>query len=368
MPELKEDIRNLSLEELKEAFNEWGEPEYRAIQIFKWLYQKNVQDFSRMTDFPKELIAGLEKRFALGPLPCLKTLTAKDGTKKFLWQLADGHSIETVLIPEKSRKTLCLSTQVGCKFGCPFCVSGSKGFIRQLRAAEIVGQILEAQRLSGVKITNVVMMGIGEPLDNYENLVRAIRIINRPEGLHIGSRKITVSTCGLVPGIMRLKQLGLQIELSVSLQAATDDLRNRLVPVNRKYNLEELFTACREYFEATDRVITFEYTLIEGLNDSDSDARRLGNIARKLKAKVNLIPCNPNMSPRYRGSTERRVKDFQRIVRSRGARVTTRRTRGSKIQAACGQLAFDRAEDEKEDAPGGLKGGQSFPLSKKSSG
>jgi 23S rRNA (adenine2503-C2)-methyltransferase len=348
MPRQKENIRNLSLDELKEVFSRWEEAEYRAEQIFKWLYQKNVQDFAQMTDFPKTLIVKLEKRFFMGSLVCRKTLAAKDGTKKYLLQLADGHSIETVFIPEKSRKTLCLSTQVGCKFGCPYCVSGSKGFIRQLSAAEIVGQILEAQRLSGLQMTNVVMMGIGEPLDNYENLVKAIRIINHPQGLRIGARKITISTCGLVPGILELKKLGLQIELSVSLHATTDEIRNRLVPINRKYSLKKLLAACREYYESTDRVITFEYALIEGVNDSDFDAWRLGDIARSFKAKVNLIPCNPNMSLCYKGSTERRAKDFQRIVRSRGAAVTIRSTRGREIQAACGQLAFDRTEDEEK--------------------
>jgi len=348
MPPEKEDIRNLSLEELKEVFSRWEEAEFRAAQMFKWLYQKNVQDLKQMTDFPRKLIAELEKRFFISSLVCLKTLAAKDGTKKFLWQLEDGHSIETVFIPEKSRRTLCLSTQVGCKFACPFCVSGSKGFVRQLRVAEIVGQILEAQRQTGLQMTNVVMMGIGEPLDNYENLVKAIRIINHPEGLSIGARKITVSTCGLVPGILKLKKLGLQVELSVSIHATTDDLRDKLVPINRRYNLERLLAACREYFESTDRVITFEYALIEGVNDSGFDAQRLGDMAQSLKAKVNLIPCNPNMSFCYRGSTEGRVKDFQRIVRSRGARVTIRSTRGSEIQAACGQLAFDREAAEEK--------------------
>jgi 23S rRNA (adenine2503-C2)-methyltransferase len=352
MPLEKEDIRNLSLEELKEVFSRWEEAEYRAGQIFKWLYQKNVQDLKQMTDFPRKLIAELEKRFFIGPFVCLKTMAAKDGTKKFLWRLEDGRSIETVFIPEKSRRTLCLSTQVGCKFACPFCVSGSKGFIRQLRAAEIVGQILEAQRQTAARMTNVVMMGIGEPLDNYENLVKAIRIINDPEGLGIGARKITISTCGLVPGILKLKKLGLQVELSVSLHAVTDELRDKLVPLNRRYDLERLLSACREYFESTDRVITFEYALIKGVNDSNADAQALGKMARSLKAKVNLIPCNPNMSSCYRGSTERRVKDFQRIVRSRGATATIRSTRGSEIQAACGQLAFDReGVEEKECQP-----------------
>jgi len=348
MPLDKEDIRNLSFEEMKEVFKRWEEAEYRAEQIFKWLYQKNVRGFKQMTDFPKKLILELEKRFFISPLACLKTLAAKDGTKKFLWQLEDGHSIETVFIPEKLRRTLCLSTQVGCKFACPFCASGSKGFIRQLGVAEIVGQILEAQRLTASKMTNIVMMGIGEPLDNYENLVKGIRIINQPEGLSIGARKITISTCGLVPGILKLKKLGLQVELSVSLHATSDDLRDKLVPINRRYNLEKLLSACREYYEFTDRVITFEYALMEGVNDSDSDAQALGDMAQGLKAKVNLIPCNPNMSLCYRGSAERKVKDFQRIVRSRGATATIRSTRGSDIQAACGQLAFDREVAEEK--------------------
>lgn len=344
----KEDIRNLSLDELKDLFAEWGEPSFRAEQMSRWLYQKTVRDFAQITDFPKSLVEKIGQRYRIGSLKCLKTLCAEDGAVKFLWQLQDEHSIESVLISERSRRTVCLSTQVGCKFRCPFCVSGSKGFIRQLSVAEIVGQILDVQWLTGMQITNVIMMGIGEPLDNYENLVKAIRIINHPEGLRIGARRITVSTCGLVPGILKLKEFGLQIELSVSLHATTDDLRDRLVPANRKYNLKKLLAACLEYFKATGRVITLEYALMEGVNDSDSDAQRLGDSARRLKAKVNLIPCNANLSTAYKGTSGRRMRDFQKIIRSRRATVTVRSTKGSEIQAACGQLAFDRTTVEEE--------------------
>lgn len=342
MNELKEDIRNLSPDRLQELFVEWGEPSYRARQLFRWLNQKDLQEFSRMTDFPKRLISELEKRFFIGTLECLDTKSGREGTMKFLWGLEDSHSIETVFIPEKKRRTLCLSTQVGCRFRCPFCVSGSKGFIRNLSVSEIIGQVLGVRKIISEDVTNIVLMGIGEALDNFDNVIKAIHVLNHPHGLRIGARKITLSTCGLVPQILRLKQLGIQVELAVSLHATTNELRNMLVPVNRKYPLEMLLPACREYSEATGRVITFEFALIDEVNDSLEEARQLGDLARRLAAKVNLISCSPNMSPHFKGTSEKKTKDFQKVVRSKAVSVTIRQTKGDDILAACGQLAFDR--------------------------
>jgi len=323
-------------------FAERGEPSYRARQMYSWLYRKNVSDFEVMSDFPRKLIFELKKQFFIGSLFCLETLTAIDGTTKFLWELPDGHRVETVLIPQKRRRTLCLSTQVGCKFGCPFCVSGSKGFIRNLTASEIVGQVLGVKGTLDSDITHIVLMGIGEPLDNFDQVVRAIRAMNHPDGLNIGARRITLSTCGLVPGILELSRLGLQIELSVSLHATTDTLRDRLVPINRKYPLEKLIDACHAYARRTGRRITLEYALIADVNDSADDAIRLGELARRLKAKVNLISCNPNQSLDCRGASREKMNFFQDMVISTGANATVRRTRGDRILAACGQLAIDR--------------------------
>jgi 23S rRNA (adenine2503-C2)-methyltransferase len=344
MSQKRKDIRNLSIDELKEVFSELGEPAYRARQMFMWLYKKNVSDVGQMSDLPKQLINELEKRYYIGSLECLETKKATDRTVKLLWSLNDGHFVESVLIPHNRRKTLCLSTQVGCKFGCPFCVSGSRGFVRNLSVSEIVGQVLGVSKALDVKITNIVLMGIGEPLDNFDHVARAIKVMNHPEGLQIGARRITLSTCGLVPEILKLSQLGLQIELSVSLHAANDRLRDQLVPANRKYPLSNLFSAIETYALRTGRKATLEYALIKGVNDSTEAAIELGDAAKYLNAKVNLISCNPNQSPDYKGTSLERLNNFMSIVTSRGAEVTIRHTRGESILAACGQLAIDRKE------------------------
>jgi 23S rRNA (adenine2503-C2)-methyltransferase len=315
-----------------------GEKPHRAKQIFLWLNQKEAISFSEMTDLSKDLIKKLEKSYSIGSLALEEHLVSKDGTEKFLWRLEDGNFIETVYITEKKRKTLCLSTQVGCKIKCPFCASGSLGFIRNLKPSEITSQILEIQKKYKTRITNIVFMGIGEPLDNYDNLVKAIQIINDPDGINIGARKITVSTCGIIPGIHKLKKLGIQVELSISLHAANNTLRDKLVPINKKYPLEDLIATCQDYYASTGRVITLEYTLIRGENDSEKDARELGQIARKLKAKVNLITCNP-IKPHLKTIDPRDVIKFRDNVRSKGVNVTVRKPKGMDIMAACGQLA-----------------------------
>lgn len=338
----KRDVLGYDRNSLRNIFQEMGESAYRAEQMMDWIYRRQEADFSRMTNFSQTLIKRLQRNYQIGSLECAETLRAEDGTAKYLWRLHDGHTIETVLIPAGRRKTVCLSSQAGCRFHCPFCASGSKGFFRQLETAEMVGQVTAVQRLSGVTVTHVVFMGIGEPLDNFENVTGTIRILNDSRGLRIGARRITVSTCGLVPGIEKLQGLGLQVELSVSLHAVNDRLRDRLVPVNREYNLNSLLAACRRYREATGRVVTFEYALIEGVNDADEDAVRLGDLSRSMKAKVNLIPCSPVLSGKFRGTSRQNLCRFSDTVRNRGAEITIRRSRGSEIQAACGQLALDR--------------------------
>jgi 23S rRNA (adenine2503-C2)-methyltransferase len=339
---MKKDIRDFSPEKLKEEITGIGQPPHRARQIFLWLNRKNVGSFDKMTNLPKSLIAQLKKKFIIGTLKCVEHLKSKDGTEKFLWKLDDGEYIETVFIREKKRRTLCLSSQVGCRFKCPFCASGTGGFIRNLRVSEITGQVLRAGEVCACRMTNIVFMGMGEPLDNYDNLTGAIRMINHPDGAGIGARKITVSTCGIVPGILKLKEFPLQVELSVSLHAADDALRNELVPVNRKYPLKELISACREYYEKTGRVITLEYALINGRNDSAGDAEKLTRIAQKLKAKVNLIDCSPVAELACVGSGREKMDRFKERLRSGRVTVTIRKSRGGDILAACGQLAARR--------------------------
>ncbi len=335
---MKTDIRNFTLDELKSIMLKMDEKPHRAEQIFLWLNQKEVTSFSQMTNLSKALIQKLGEIYSIGGLACEEHLVSIDGTEKFLWRLEDGNFIETVYIKEKNRKTLCLSTQVGCKIKCPFCASGLLGFVRNLTPSEITSQIIEIQKKYNIRVTNIVFMGIGEPLDNYDNLAKAIQIINHPDGINIGARKITVSTCGIIPGIQKLKKLGVQVELSISLHAANNTLRDKLVPINKKYPVEDLVSACQNYYEATGRVITLEYTLIAGENDSEKDARELGSIARKLKAKVNLITCNP-VKPSHKKLEPRGIIKFRDNVRAKGVNVTVRKPRGTDIMAACGQLA-----------------------------
>jgi 23S rRNA (adenine2503-C2)-methyltransferase len=336
---MKRDIWDLSFEELSAIILEMGEPRHRAGQIFRWLYGKQALSFSEMTDIPAKLIKRLEAEFDMDNISMEDLARSKDGTLKFLWKLKDGSKIESVMIPTGNRRTVCLSTQVGCKFRCPFCASGASGFKRDLSPGEISGQIVMIQKHIEERITNVVFMGIGEPLDNFPNLARAIRIINGEEGLSIAARKITVSTCGPVPGIEKLKNLGVQVELSVSLHASKDKLRDVLVPVNRKYPLSELIPVLRDYFEDTGRIITLEYALIKGVNDSVSDSENLAGIAKKIKAKVNLIRCNSSGAAGYEASPERTAEQFRKKLETRGVRATLRRSRGSDIAASCGQLA-----------------------------
>jgi len=333
------DIRNLTFAELRAEFDSWGEPAYRAKQVFEWIYQKGADSFAAMTDLPKSLRQRLEDKFRLGVLELAEQLRSEDGTEKLLFRLTDGQLIEAVLIPSGGRRTLCLSTQVGCKFACVFCASGAGGFARNLLPSEMLGQILFLRDKLDVGLTNFVFMGMGEPLDNLDNLVRTVRIMNAPEGMGIAARRMTISTVGIVPAIEKLEGLGLQVSLSLSLHATTDELRSRLLPVNRKYPLAEVIKAGAHYARTTGRMITIEYILISSLNDSAADARRLASIARKLRAKINLIPYSQGCGAGLAPSPGSRQQAFLQTLESLGVAATVRRSKGGDIRAACGQLA-----------------------------
>ncbi len=335
----KTDIKHLTFEELRAVLKEMGEPAFRAGQVFSWLYGRDVAGFEEMTDLGRALREKLSARFMISWPDLIRRLRSRDGSEKFLLRLADGRSVETVLIPGPGRATVCLSTQVGCRFGCPFCASGRPGFIRNLSPAEIVNQVLFVRRTSGRPVTHAVFMGMGEPLDNFDSLGRAIRLLNDQRAVGLAARRMTVSTCGLLPGVEKLAALGLQVELSVSLHAASDDLRDRLVPLNRKYPLSKLLPALQDYHRLTGRQVTFEYALIKGVNDSLEEANRLAALARRARAKVNLIPLSPTSGSTYEASPRPAAVAFLRRLEDRGVRATLRRSKGGDIQAACGQLA-----------------------------
>jgi 23S rRNA (adenine2503-C2)-methyltransferase len=333
------DIRDLDIEELKAALAEDNEPAYRADQIYAWLYQKRASSFEEFTDLPRTLRDRLAGRFFLRPLDAAETRTSRDGTSKTLFRLADGFFIETVFIPSGARRTICLSTQAGCKFGCAFCASGLGGFHRHLTPAEILGQVLHLRRGMDADLTNLVFMGMGEPLDNFDNVKHALRVLNDPRGFGFAARRMTVSTSGLVLGIERFKKIGLQINLSVSIHAADDETRNRLMPINRRYPLSELIAACEDYLGDGGREITFEYVLLKGVNDRPADAERLARLSRRLRAKVNMIAFSPVPGLPFERPDAAAVEDFIRRLKTKGVAATLRNSKGRDIQAACGQLA-----------------------------
>jgi 23S rRNA (adenine2503-C2)-methyltransferase len=347
------DIRNLTLEELKAELEAMGERAFRAAQIFDWLYHKGASDFAGFTSLSKDLREKLAAHFTIGQLEPEAQLRSKDGTAKFLFKLADGHAIETVLIPAGKRNTVCLSTQAGCKFGCAFCASGLHGFKRNLTPSEITGQARYLAKTLGVEVTNYVFMGMGEPLDNFDNLTRAIRIMNAPEGMGIAARRMTISTAGHIPGIDRLKALDIQVNLSISLHAVTDRLRSRLMPINQKYPLENLVAASEHYIRSGGRMITLEYVLLRKVNDALDDADGLAGIARRLRAKVNLIAYSPVAGLEFETPSEAEVARFTRWLEERKVNVTLRLSKGQDIFAACGQLAGRFKEKGGPAAAGG---------------
>ncbi|MBU2495793.1 MAG: 23S rRNA (adenine(2503)-C(2))-methyltransferase RlmN [Candidatus Omnitrophota bacterium] len=350
----KQDIKNFTIEELEERLAEIPAPPFRARQISEWLYRKGVLEFSRMKNLSKDLQKRLDTVFYVSRPEIAEIARSADGTEKFLFQLTGrGHSpsptqtqyVETVLIPERERRTVCLSTQVGCRYKCAFCASGKNGFTRNLTLAEIINQLLFIRFKHNQKITNVVFMGMGEPFDNYENLVRAISVINHSQGLGIGARKITVSTCGIIPGIARFQNLGRQVELSVSLHAAKEELRRNLMPVSKKYPLKELVPALADYTRKTGRVITLEYLLVKDVNDSVDCAEKLVDITKHLKAKVNLLGYSLVAGNNYRAPEKEDVLLFANRLTQKGIFVTIRKSRGNDIAAACGQLAGKRKNE-----------------------
>jgi 23S rRNA (adenine2503-C2)-methyltransferase len=342
----KTDIKSLVFSELQDRLRNLGELSYRAGQITDWLYKKRVDAIDKMTDLPRPLRRWLLDTFSFGKIDLMRVLGARDTTRKFLFRLADGNLIESVLIPaslalygrRSDRRTICVSTQVGCAYGCKFCASGLEGFSRNLSASEIVDQLIAVERATAEKIDNTVFMGMGEPLANLENVLRAIRIINAEWGLGIGARHITISTSGLAPQIRKLAEEALQIRLAVSLHGASDEVRNRIMPINRRYNIETLLSACDYYNAHKKQRLTFEYILIADVNDSDEQARLLSRHAHRLSAKVNLIPYNSVSGLPWTRPSEKRQQKFLSILRADGIPTTLRREKGHDIDAACGQL------------------------------
>ncbi len=353
----KPSIRSLTLDELARHFADQGEPSYRAQQVVDWLYKKRAASLEAMTDLPAATRARLAEEFGLVRPEVVRVLGSRDTTRKFLFRLEDGSLIESVLIPASpalygetsDRRTACVSTQVGCAYGCKFCASGLEGFSRNLEASEIVDQLLAIEQESGEKIDNIVFMGMGEPLANLSNLLRAIRIINAPWGLGIGARHITISTSGLAPQIRKLADEPTQFRLAISLHGATDEVRNRIMPVNRKYNLATLLEACDQYVAQKKRLM-FEYILIAGVNDSDEQAHKLARHALRLSAKINLIPYNTVEGLEWSRPSRNRQETFLHILRERGAVATLRREKGHDIAAACGQLRLQTGRAEREQA------------------
>ena len=330
------DIKSMTPEELAVWLKELGEPAFRAKQIFKWLY-RGVTSFGEMTDLSKALRQKLEETALLTPpTVARKQESAQDGTIKYLWQLADGNCVESVLMRYQHGNTVCISCQVGCRMGCAFCASTIAGKVRDLTPAEMVDQVLFTQLDSGVPISNIVLMGIGEPLDNFDTVLRFLTLVNHPDGLNIGMRHISLSTCGLTQKIDKLAQHGLQLTLSVSLHAPDDETRSRIMPVNQGVGVERLMETCRRYFETTGRRISYEYAMIDGVNDADWQADLLAKRLKGAPAHVNLIPLNEVEESPLKPS--RRVAAFQKRLEGHGVTVTVRRRLGGDIDASCGQL------------------------------
>lgn len=338
------DLKSMDLEEMSAYFKEMGQPAFRAKQVFQWLH-RGVTSFDEMSNLPKSLRQFLtEQCYITVPVPERKQESKLDGTIKYLWRLRDGNCIETVLMRYKHGNTVCVSCQVGCNMGCVFCASTLGGKIRDLEPSEILDQVIFTQKDSGEMISNIVMMGIGEPLDNFENVLKFLNLVNHPDGLNIGMRHISVSTCGLVKKIDKLAQLGLQLTLSVSLHAPDDETRSRLMPVNRAVGVDLLMDTCRRYFETTGRRISYEYAVIDGVNDSDAQADLLAGLLKGQPGHVNLIPLNNVEESPLKPS--RRVRQFQQRLESHGVTATVRRKLGGDIDASCGQLRRKQMKEE----------------------
>ena len=342
---MKKDIKDFTFDELTEIFKKHNLPRYCSKQIFDWIYKKRVEDFNSMTNLSKDVRLFLKNGFYCSFLKIKKEKVSKDKTRKILFGLFDDNYIEAVLIPEDKRLTLCVSSQVGCKYNCSFCMSGKDGFKRNLTASEIVDQLLQASdKIAPKKITNIVFMGIGEPLDNFENVIKAIKILTSPYGVNFSSRRISISTCGLVPQIKNLIDLKLKIKLSISLHAASDGVRNRLMPINKRYPLKDLMQSLRIFAKNERFPIVFEYVLIGGVNSSEDDARRLVKLLHGIRAKLNLIPYNAS-SLKWQVPSREEIGKFTEILKKKGIFYTLRKSKGQDIEAACGQLRASYAKE-----------------------
>jgi len=332
------DIKAMLPEEIEAALKELGQPKYRAGQIFDWL-TRGVQSFDEMTNLSKDLRAQLSEQFYINHLTCLKKqVSQQDGTIKYLWQLRDGNAVETVVMQYKYGNTVCISSQVGCRQGCAFCASTIGGLVRSLEPSEMLDEVLYSQLESGLPIGHIVLMGIGEPLDNFDNVMRFLKLVNHPKGMNISMRHISLSTCGLTEKFDKLADHHLQLTLSVSLHAPDDETRSKIMPANRGRGVEEVISACERYYDKTGRRISFEYAMIDGVNDTPYHAKLLAKHALRVGAHVNLIPLNHVEESRFEPSTPEHLKAFIKILRDAGVNATVRRKLGGDIDASCGQL------------------------------
>lgn len=333
------DIKSMTLSQLKDEVASMGEKSFKAAQIYSWLHKHGATAFDEMTNLSKDFRSKLEKNYDIYTCTIEKKLVSVyDDTVKYLFKLHDGELIESVVMKYKYGYTICVSSQVGCKMGCKFCASGIAGFIRNLTPSEILSQVYVAQKDLGIRISHIVMMGVGEPLDNFDNVMRFLELVTDENGLNISMRNISLSTCGVVSGIEKLMQKKLQLTLSISLHAPNDEIRNKTMPVNSKWNIDTLLKACREYTKVTSRRISFEYAMISGVNDTDECARELAKRLKGMLCHVNLIPVNSVKERDYKKSSDNRIAEFIKILEKYGINVTVRRTLGSDINASCGQL------------------------------
>ena len=333
------DLKSMTIEELSRFLAEMGEPKFRAKQVFCWLHQKSVLSFDEMSNLPVSLREKLRENCYITSFSIVRKLSSQlDGTVKYLFELPDGEYVETVLMRYEHGNSLCISSQVGCRMGCEFCASTKAGFIRHLTPSEILEQVYAVSRDTGEKISNIVLMGIGEPLDNFDNVMRFLELISHPEGLNLSHRHISLSTCGVVDRIYELADKNLQLTLSISLHATDDEIRSSIMPINRRWNIEELLKACRHYTDRTHRRISYEYSLIKGVNDSKEQALRLAKLLKGTLCHVNLIPVNYVEEAGFEKSSKEAVYAFQKTLNDKGINATVRRTLGADINAACGQL------------------------------
>lgn len=335
---MKQDLKSMTLLQMQEAFGALGEPKFRAKQVFTWLH-RGAESFDEMTNLSLPLRKKLDEMYYITvPKAVRVQRSQKDGTIKYLWRLRDGNCVESVLMQYHHGNSVCISSEVGCPMGCKFCASTLGGLVRRLSPSELLDQVLFTQKDSGLVISNIVLMGIGEPLDNFDNVMRFLELVNSPDGMNIGMRHISLSTCGLVDKIRLLAEKKLQLTLSVSLHSPDDESRNKIMPVNRKWNVDTLLAACRDYFETTGRRVSFEYTMIDGVSDTPEQAELLAQKLQGMAAHVNMIPLNTVEESGLKCSSRQAIMQFQRILENSGVTATVRRTLGSDIDASCGQL------------------------------